>query len=251
LPGRVGALLLLAAALLATGCASLPPGTQRSAVDPIEPFNRAVFEFNRVADDVVVAPVARTYQTVVPELIRWMAGNAFGNLADLTTSIHQLLQGKPSEAISDFSRFVINSTLGFAGVADVASDMGFEKHREDFGQTAGRWGIGTGPYLVLPFFGPSNVRDGLGLAADFVADPLRQLKRDGYLSQGRYNSTWIWRAVDVRALLLDATRTIEEVSLDRYSFVRDSYLQRRRSLVWDGDPPEEPLLEEPLPEENK
>lgn len=244
LAGRLGALVVLAATLLAGGCASLPPGTQRSPADPLEPFNRAVFEFNRVADDVVVTPVARTYETVVPELIRWMAGNAFGNLADLTTSIHQLLQGKPREAVSDFSRFVINSTLGFAGVADVASDMGFEKHREDFGQTAGRWGIGTGPYLVLPFFGPSSVRDGLGLTADFVADPLRRLMKYDHLSQGQYTTGWIWRAVDVRALLLDTTRTIEDIALDRYSFVRDSYLQRRRSLIWDGDPPEEPMREE-------
>ncbi len=247
--GRLGALLLLAASLLAGGCASLPPGTQRSPVDPFERYNRAVFEFNRVADDVVITPVSRTYEAVVPELIRWMANNAFWNLSDLTTSMHQLLQGKPREAISDFSRFVINSTLGFAGLADVASDMGFEKHREDFGQTAGRWGIGTGPYLVLPLFGPSNVRDGLGFAAEILVDPLRQLMKYDYISRGAYNTGWIWRAIDGRQLLLDATRTVEEVALDRYSFVRDSYLQRRRSLVWAGDPPEEPLREEPMPDE--
>ncbi|HOA95005.1 MAG TPA: VacJ family lipoprotein, partial [Quisquiliibacterium sp.] len=132
-------------------------------------------------------------------------------------------------------RFVINTTFGFGGIADVASEMGLERHREDFGQTLGRWGLASGPYLVLPIFGPSSVRDGLGFALDMAADPVRQVETEGFS-----NNLRLTRAIDQRASLLTAGRVVEGAALDKYSFVRDGYLQRRRNQVWDGDPPPEP-----------
>lgn len=224
--------LALAAALLLSGCATTGPG---SRADPLEPMNRAVFAFNDALDEAVVAPTARAYVRVVPEAIRVTARNVFSNLRDLWTAANQLLQGKPREAASDFGRFFLNSTLGFAGFADVASDLGFERHREDFGQTLGRWGVGQGPYLMLPFLGPSTIRDTVGLAADLTVDPIASIDRIDARNVIRGT-----RLLDDRASALRASRVLEGAALDKYTFVRDGYLQRRRNLVWDGDPPPEP-----------
>jgi len=227
-----GAALAVAVAVLA-GCAT--GAGPRSAADPLEPMNRAIFSFNETLDEVVAEPLARAYVDVVPEVVRFVAGNFFANLADLWTAGNQLLQGKPAEAASDLGRFTINSTLGFLGLADVASEIGLERHREDFGQTLGRWGVPTGPYLVLPVFGPSNLRDAGGFAVDMAGDPLRAVG-----TEGAQNNARVVRIVDTRAALLRAGRVVEGAALDKYSFVRDGYLQRRRNLVWDGDPPPEP-----------
>ena len=225
-----------ALALALSGCATAggtgAQGGQASRVDPLEPFNRAVFGFNEFVDRNALEPAARAYDTVVPELFRFMIGNFFSNVGDVWTAANQLLQGKPREAVSDASRVLINSTLGFLGVADVATEMGLEKHREDFGQTLGRWGVGAGPYLVLPLFGPSSVRDGIGLTADMFADPLREID-----SEGRRNNLRAVRILDTRATLLRAGDVVEGAALDKYSFMRDGYLQRRHSQVWDGEPP--------------
>jgi phospholipid-binding lipoprotein MlaA len=236
--GTVAAALAVAVAL--GGCASVSgpandsEAQRRADVDPLEGMNRAIFDFNQSLDDVLLRPVARGYVAVVPELFRWMISNAFANLADLRIALNQLLQGKPLLAGSDLLRFGVNTVFCFGGIADLASELGLERHNEDFGQTMGRWGIGSGPYLVLPLFGPSTVRDGLGLVVDIETSPLIAINR-------RTTSTgllalWI---VDARANLLDASQLLEGAALDKYLFLRDGYLQRRRNLIWDGDPPEE------------
>jgi phospholipid-binding lipoprotein MlaA len=222
---------VLAAAVFVGACAT--SGSRGASTDPFEPMNRAVFEFNDTLDEYALAPAARAYRDHVPETLRFLAGNMFENLRDVWTSVNNLLQGKPGDAASDFGRVVINSTFGFAGMGDVASELGFEKHREDFGQTLGVWGAGAGPYLVLPFFGPSSVRDGIGFVADTYADPLPPLVDDVPVRNAARGT----RILDTRAGLLRAGRMVDGIALDRYLFIRDGYLQRRRSLVYDGDPP--------------
>lgn len=226
-----------AACLALTGCASLAPvegqeGGRTAQVDPFESFNRAMHGFNDGLDRAVLKPVATGYQNVVPAPARQMVGSFFGNLADVWTAVNQLLQGKPVDAFYDLFRVAINTTFGFGGIIDVASDLGIEKHSEDFGQTLAVWGVPSGPYLVLPFFGPSTVRDAPGRAVDVVGDPLNQLD-----SHGQRNNLWALRVVDDRARLFRAERLMRGAALDEYSFIRDAWLQRRRSLIHDGNPP--------------
>ncbi len=227
---RFAAAAVLVAAGLAGGCAA--PGGPAAARDPLEPLNRAVFRFNDAVDRAVLKPVAQGYHDYVPENLRIPVSSVFGNLADLWTAVNQLLQGKPVEAISDLGRFVINSTLGLGGLADIATPIGLEKHHEDFGQTLGRWGVPSGPYLVLPLLGPSNLRDAPARIVDYAGDPLLAID-----STGQRNNAALLRVVDDRAQLLRAERVVEGAALDRYAFIRDGYLQRRRNLVHDGNPP--------------
>jgi phospholipid-binding lipoprotein MlaA len=203
--------------------------------DPIEGFNRAVFAFNEGLDKVVIKPVARGYEAVLPGPVRTGVSNFYGNIADLFISVNSLLQGKPADAVGDAARFVFNSTLGIAGVFDVATEMGIEKHEEDFGQTFGRWGAGPGAYLVLPVFGPRDVRDAAGLVVDLAVDPVGNL--DHVATRNTLSGI---RLVNERTNLLPADKIIEEAALDKYSYIRDAYLQRRQSLVYDGRPPREP-----------
>jgi phospholipid-binding lipoprotein MlaA len=219
--------LLLAAAL--GGCA-----TNGDPRDPLEPLNRKVYAFNDKLDSWVVRPVATGYRDWVPDPIRERVRNFFGNIADPLIGTNNILQGKFEDGFLDWMRFTFNTTLGLFGLHDVASEMGYEKHNEDFGQTFGRWGAGTGPYLVLPFLGSSNVRDGIGSAFDIYLDPLGEVRP--YRLQ---YELWGTRVVQARADLLDASRILEEASLDKYTFQRDAYLQRRRSLIYDGRPPRE------------
>jgi phospholipid-binding lipoprotein MlaA len=222
--------LVLALVSLA-GCATTGEGDPR---DPFEGWNRGVYKFNDKFDDYLARPVAETYEDWVPREVRDRVRNFFGNLADPFIGINNLLQGKVSEGFDDWARFILNTTVGLVGIHDVATDFGLEKHNEDFGQTFGRWGAGTGPYLVLPIFGSSNVRDGVGLAVDMVTDPLGEVRPIDLR-----NSAIATRAVQTRADLLGASRVLGEAALDRYVFQRDAYLQRRRSLVYDGRPPRE------------
>jgi len=226
---------VLAAALLA-GCATGPDADPR---DPLEPWNRAVYQFNDKVDQAVARPVATAYRRVVPGEIRDRVRNFFANLADPLIGVNSFLQGKVEDGITDWARFVFNTTFGLFGIHDVATEMGLEKHNEDFGQTFGRWGAGTGPYLILPFLGSSDLRDGVGTGFDIYTDPLRQVAPD----RVQY-SLWALRLTQTRADLLDASRILEEASLDKYTFQRDAYLQRRRSLVYDGRPPRERELED-------
>ena len=213
------------------GCATTGEGDPR---DPFEGWNRGVYKFNDKFDDYLARPVAETYEDWVPREVRDRVRNFFSNLADPFVGVNNLLQGKATEAFDDWTRFILNTTVGLVGIHDVATDFGLEKHNEDFGQTFGRWGAGTGPYLVLPIFGSSNLRDGVGLAADMVSDPLGEVRPIDLR-----NSAIATRAVQTRADLLGASRVLGEAALDRYVFQRDAYLQRRRSLVYDGRPPRE------------
>jgi phospholipid-binding lipoprotein MlaA len=221
-------------ALLAgvVGCAST---ADRDPRDPWEPMNRKINSFNEVVDENLARPVAQAYRDNIHVEIRSRIANFFANLADPFIGINNILQGKVEEGLDDFGRFLINSTIGLFGIHDVATDAGAEKHNEDFGQTFGRWGAGPGPYLVIPLLGPSNVRDGAGLAADWYTDPTVESVRPIRLR----NTMYALRLVNTRAELLDASKLLEEAALDKYVFLRDAYLQRRRSLVYDGRPPRE------------
>lgn len=228
--------LVLALALAAAGCATTPADPR----DPLEGMNRAVFAFNDRADKIVFRPAARLYRNVTPRVLRDAVRNFFNNLDDLFIGANNLLQGKPVTAVSDWTRFAVNTTLGLLGVIDWASDMGLEKHNEDFGQTLGRWGVGDGMYLVLPLLGPSTLRDTAALPIDWAGDPVLQ-----HTPVDERNALTAVRLVSRRADLLEASRTLEEAALDRYVFLREATLQRRRSLVYDGRPPRErPPVEE-------
>jgi phospholipid-binding lipoprotein MlaA len=219
----------LAFALLLSGCAATG-----DPVDPFEPYNRAVFRFNERVDKAVLEPTAKAYRTVVPSLVRRGVGNVLANVGDVRTAFNNALQGKFATAYGDFGRVVINSTIGMAGLFDIASAAGVEKHYEDFGQTLGVWGFGDGPFIMLPILGPSSGRDAVGVAIDALTDPLNYVQPTG----ARYGIAAL-RAVEKRASLLDASTILHQSALDLYLFVRDGYLQRRRSLVYDGMPPPE------------
>ncbi len=229
-------LILPALAILVAGCASVQNPDPR---DPFEGFNRAVYKFNDGFDRAIAKPVATAYVKVTPGPVRTGVRNFFSNIADVFIGVNNLLQGKPEEALTDWGRFAFNTTFGFLGIADWATDMGLEKHDEDFGQTFGRWGAGTGPYLVLPFLGPSDVRDGVGTAFDMYTDPV-----SNRTPVDERNSAIALRLVSRRADLLGASRLLEQAALDPYAFLRDAYLQRRRSLVYDGRPPRERMPDE-------
>jgi phospholipid-binding lipoprotein MlaA len=228
--------LLIAGALLG-GCATTR-GTgdaqtrATSPEDPIEGFNRAVFNVNDKLDRAVFKPLAQGYEKVLPEPIRSCVSNVFGNVSDVPASLNNFLQGKFKEGSSDICRVGINSTVGVLGCFDLASKWGLEKHNEDFGQTLGRWGVPSGPFLVLPLFGPSTFRDGPALLVDTYLDPFHYVP----LVAAR-NSIYGVRLVDKRAQALDTTNFIDNAALDPYVFVRDAYMARRRSLVNDGREP--------------
>ena len=220
--------------LLVSGCATM--GEERDPRDPWEGFNRGVYRFNDAFDEYLARPVARGYVKALHQEIRTRIGNFFANLADPLIGVNNFLQGKFEEGVNDWARFAFNSTFGILGLHDFASDAGLEKHNEDFGQTFGRWGAGQGPYLVLPFLGSSTLRDGVGTGVDMWLDPMGEIQPDDV----KYSLIAL-RVVNLRADLLEASRILEEAALDRYVFQRDAYLQRRRSLVYDGRPPREKL----------
>ncbi|MBI3052821.1 MAG: VacJ family lipoprotein [Betaproteobacteria bacterium] len=236
---RTALVLGLLSLTLFAGCAST-----NNPRDPLEPLNRAVYQFNDALDKVVMKPVATVYREVLPDFARTGVTNFFNNLYDILTALNSLLQGKIADAASDVGRIAVNTTLGLAGLIDFATEVGLEKHKEDFGQTLGRWGIGDGPYLQVPFFGPSSFRDVLGAYVDFRVDPIRWIWRDHMATR---NSLWGLYFVNLRASLLDSTKILEEAALDPYEFQRDAYLQRRRNLVYDGNPPPQ-KEEDELPE---
>jgi phospholipid-binding lipoprotein MlaA len=234
---RAGVLCGALCLLLSGGCA-----TNGNPRDPLEPLNRAVYTFNDGFDALLVKPAAEFYRFIIPEFARTGVSNFFSNLNDVIVAANNLLQGKATHAASDVGRILVNSTVGVLGLFDIATGLGMEKHNEDFGQTLGYWGIGDGPYLVLPFLGPSNVRDTVGWFGDFYVWPV------SYIEAGKTRRAVIaFRFVTVRADLLEASRILETAALDPYQFVRDAYLQRRRNLVYDGKPPldEDDMGDEP------
>jgi phospholipid-binding lipoprotein MlaA len=230
----------LALTLLLGACAS-----NGNKADPLEPLNRGIYRFNDVADKAVVKPIARGYKAVTPVPVREAVGNFFSNLDDVLVTANDLLQFKFRNAAGDASRVIFNTTFGVAGLFVVASAWGLEKHDEDFGQTLGYWGVGNGPYLVLPLLGPSTLRDTLGRVVDNQGDLVTNIS-----DVPTRNSGIGLRLTDHRARLLDTEKILEEAAIDPYLFLRDAYLQRRRSLVYDGNPPPQEFDDdtgEPLP----
>jgi phospholipid-binding lipoprotein MlaA len=224
------------------GCASLPPGQPPNPKDPFERFNRSMFSFNDVLDDYALKPVAKGYEKVIPSPIRTGVHNFFGNISDVWSTANQLLQGKFDNTATMGMRVLANTFFGLGGILDPATEMGLERKSEDFGQTLGRWGVPPGPYLVLPLFGPSDVRDAIAFPADeYVGAPLLVGKWSERIGLD------VLAIVDARANLLSATEMLNEIALDRYTFVRDAYVARRRSLVYDGNPPPEPDEDEEGP----
>lgn len=229
--------LLLLLTVLLTACASIQQTERVAKIDPFERVNRAVFSFNETADEYVIKPVAEAYKFVLPEFVRTGVTNFFSNINDVLIAANNLLQGKPSNAASDIGRFLVNSTIGILGLFDVATDMGLDKNREDFGQTLGVWGVADGPYMVLPFFGASNARDTVGLVVDIETDFMLNTNK---LDSDQKLAVNGLRVVNRRADLLDAGQLLEDAAFDKYSFVRDGYIQRRRSQIYDGEPPPSP-----------
>ena len=210
--------------------------------DPFEPINRGIYNFNEGVDKAILKPAAQAYRAVLPQFVRSSVSNFFSNINDVVVALNNLLQGKFTAAYSDLGRIAINSTIGVLGLFDVASEAGIEKHDEDFGQTLGRWGMGNGPFVMIPIFGPSTGRDLVGRVVDYRADPVT------YVDPSRSrNQLWATRGVNRRAELLDASTVLHTAALDPYEFVRDAYLQRRRSLVHDGAPPPDKEFLDPPP----
>ncbi|MCS0591179.1 VacJ family lipoprotein [Massilia norwichensis] len=223
---RNSLVLAAGAAVLLSGCAS----TVTNPRDPFEKFNRAVFSFNDAVDRTALKPAATAYKNVTPDFVQTGVNNFFGNLSDLWSSVNNFAQLKGQDGLNDFTRFAVNSTLGLAGVLDIATPAGLRKHNEDLGQTLGYWGVPSGPYLMLPLLGPSTVRDTAALPGDFWGDPWDHVNDIPWR-----NSGIALRAVDQRASVLDASNLLEDAALDRYEFIRDGYLQRRSSKVLDTD----------------
>lgn len=227
---RLALACTLASALVVGGCATGPDADPR---DPLEDVNRAVFSFNELLDRVLLKPLAQGYNVVMPAPANRGVTNFFNNLSDVTSAVNNLLQLKIGRAFSDVGRVAINTTVGILGLIDVASNMNLPSYKEDFGQTLGVWGFGPGPFIVLPLIGPSSGRDTVGLVGDWFTDPVTYIDDDG--------TRWALRGlniVDTRAGLLNASRVVSQAALDPYAFIRDAYLQRRESLVHDGNPPE-------------
>ena len=220
----------IAVAALLAGCAAA-----RSKVDPLEPMNRALYQVHDALDTNVVKPVAESYVTVVPTFMRTAFANVFNNIDDLFSAVNGLLQGKPDKAGNDFGRVMVNTFFGLGGLIDIASDAGIERGNEDFGQTFAVWGFPQGPYLFIPLFGPTTVRDGTGVLVRIAVGPV------GYVPNvALRNSIYGVGYVDLRSQVLDAGSILDTAALDRYLFIRNAYLQRRRYLVYDGKPPPEP-----------
>nr|WP_251140800.1 VacJ family lipoprotein [Rhodoferax sp. U11-2br] len=223
--------MLVVAALLLSACATGPNANPR---DPMEPFNRGVYGFNDAVDRTVIKPVATVYRDVLPSPVRTGVSNFFNNLQDLWSFVNNTLQLKGEGAGNSIVRFGVNTVFGLGGLIDIASEMRIERHTEDFGQTLGRWGVGAGPYMVLPLLGPSTVRDTAALPVDMAGNVVSQVDH-----VPTRNSATVLNLVDRRSQLLDASQMLDEVALDPYSFTRDAYLQRRRNQVYDGNPPDE------------
>ena len=231
-------LLALSLVALIVGCASIPAGVPPSPDDPWEPFNRSVFEFNEGLDKYVLKPVVSGYRFVLPEFIREGVYNFFSNYNDIYTALNNLLQGKPDYAFNDLMRVVVNTTIGLGGLIDLATPGGLEKHKEDFGQTFGVWGVPSGPYVVLPFFGPSSVRDTFGTVADLETDYLFKYIPD----VGLRNSLTGLRVVNARNTYYEAGDLLDGAAIDKYSFLRDAYIQRRKYQINEGRDDEEPQM---------
>ncbi|WP_322048209.1 VacJ family lipoprotein [Paraburkholderia sp. J67] len=220
------AALTMAAASLAllvtSGCAT---GPDRKPGDPFEPANRAIFKFNDALDTHIAQPIAKGYQKVTPQPMRQAISNFFSNLGDISNFANDLLQLKITDATEDLMRLAMNSTFGLGGLIDFATAAGLPKHHQDFGLTMGHYGVPAGPYLVLPVFGPSSIRDGIGMGVDVKFNLLN------YIEPAVRNPMYIAQFISTRSDLLGATDLLQQAALDKYSFVRDAYRQQRQSMI--------------------
>ena len=236
---RARGTLTLLLTLAATGCATVPDGRPQpvtgAPADPWEHWNRKVFAFNESLDTHVLKPVATTYEHVVPSFVRGMVHNFFGNLGDAWSVVNDTLQGKGRDAFTMLVRFNTNTFFGVGGLFDVATEAGIDRKSEDFGQTLGYWGFTPGPYVVWPLLGPSTFRDSLALPVDLTATSPTLVVHGGLGNRVALDSVQV---VDTRASLLGATNVLDQIALDKHSFVRDAYLTRRHSQTYDGSPPE-------------
>jgi phospholipid-binding lipoprotein MlaA len=246
---RFASAFLLLAVILATGCASQPANTKRDARDPLERFNRASYAFNDALDRAILKPTAKGYRAVAPQFVETGVSNFFDNLDTPKTLVNDLLQAKFRPALHDTGRFLLNTTLGVGGLLDPASAAGLDRNEEDFGQTLGSWGVPAGPYLMIPFVGPSTVRDGFGEIPDEYTDPRHYVEED----KVRFGLLAL-NVIDARSRQFSLEDTLNS-AYDRYAFIRNAYLQRREYLVTDGEVPEESLedesLEDPEPEADR
>ncbi len=232
---RLAAPLTLAAALGLAGCATTPPG-ETALGDPWERLNRQTFALNEAVDAVAIKPAAQIYQAVVPGVVRQGVGNVFGNIGDAWTTVNLFLQAKPTAGLNMGMRTMVNSVLGVGGLFDVAEEAGLERFTsEDLGQTFGFWGIKSGPYLVLPFLGPSTLRDTAAYALEANDSPVGRVWHE----PSDRNPAMVLQLLDTRARLLNAGRVFDEIALDKYVLMRDAFLARRRSQIYDGEPPED------------
>jgi phospholipid-binding lipoprotein MlaA len=215
--GTSGLLLLL------TGCATGPNANPR---DPFEPYNRGMASFNDGLDRAVLKPVATAYATVTPSPVRAGISNFFGNLQDGWTFINSVLQLRPQKAVESLMRFSVNTGLGLAGLLDIASEAGIPKHNEDLGKTLGRWGVPSGPYVVLPILGPSTVRDAFTITTELAYDPVSKIT-----PSGARNTVTVVRLVNSRSNYLRLGNLLDDAALDKYSFTRDAFLAKRNADV--------------------
>ncbi|WP_371259317.1 VacJ family lipoprotein [Cupriavidus sp. HPC(L)] len=215
--------------LAALCCGACATGPNANPADPLEPMNRAIYTVNDKIDTYVAVPVAKGYRRVTPQPVRTAVTNVFNNVGDVGNAINNLLQGKGVAAAESVMRVAINTVLGLGGLIDIATPAGLPRHPQDLGLTLGTWGVPSGPYLVLPLFGPSTVRDGIGMAGDVFTDPVT------YMDPAWRNSLFALQFINTRTNLLDATSLLEQAALDKYSFVRDAYLQQRRQRLRGGE----------------
>jgi len=225
--------VLLASSALLAGCATTNPDYDDPR-DPLESYNRFMYEVNDTIDGAILTPLARSYRAVLPTPVDRGITNVFNNITDLTSVLNNVLQFKFDHAVSGLGRVLVNTTVGMLGLVDIASEQDLPRYEEDFGQTLGSWGVGPGPYFVLPILGSNDIRDTFGLVVDWYVDPLRQVNPN----RTRWTLTGI-RGLDKRADLLSASKIMEEAALDKYEFHRDAYLQKRHNDIHDGNPPAE------------
>ncbi len=227
---RRALLVVLVVLMLGAGGCATTSQPESANPDPWEKYNRKVFRFNKALDDAIFKPVARAYQAVTPDFVEKGVTNVYSNLFDISSAFNNLLQGKPRMASSDAARFVINSTLGVLGLFDVASKTGLTKHQEDFGQTLAVWGVKSGPYLMLPFIGPSTLRDAPALSVDYLTYPVAYVDHD--ITRWELSGMYY---IDQRSYLLYAEEAIGTEFYDPYVVLRDAYLERRTILIADGE----------------
>jgi len=232
--------IFLFAIFIISGCTTLKGLPNPD--DPLESYNRSMFKFNQTVDKYTLKPVAEGYQYIMPEFASLGVSNFFNNLDDIVVFFNQILQFKPADALETSARVVFNTTFGILGLIDVSTAMDLPKHNEDFGQTLATWGVGSGPYIVLPLLGPSTIRDSAGLVVDWTYfDPIfkRQTLRQSMI-------TFSIKYIDKRANLLAATNFINEIAPDKYAFTRDAWLQHRKYLIYNGHPPDDEIDEKDL-----